>query len=193
VALYSVLKDSSRYHFYIKIVGYVSAMRVVMNDLRLDDIASIDPDEMFRQLREDRVSSGLTEYQRVTLCCTWNSIRHCFDDYAERLPELQRQVMEKFFVRRVVDQRRISMTGEWTSWNQQRKARIKAKTDTVHSSFISCGIWPNPGSTKLNECIQQANKRSLQFRHTTFHYRMTIATRRLRRWKAADYYASECT
>jgi hypothetical protein len=33
-------------------------MRVVMNDLRLDDIASIDPDEMFRQLREDRVSSG---------------------------------------------------------------------------------------------------------------------------------------
>ena len=135
VALYSVLKDSSRYHFYIKIVGYVSAMRVVMNDLRLDDIASIDPDEMFRQLREDRVSSGLTEYQRVTLCCTWNSIRHCFDDYAERLPELQRQVMEKFFVRRVVDQRRISMTGEWTSWNQQRKARIKAKTDTVHSRF----------------------------------------------------------
>lgn len=135
VALFAGLKDSSRYQFYIKLVSYVSPMRVAMKDLQLDDITKIDPDDMFRRLREERVTSGLTEYQRVTLCSSWNTIRHCFDDYAERLPAVQREAMEKFFLRRVLDQRKISMTGEWSAWNQQRKAKVKAKTDTVHSRF----------------------------------------------------------
>ena len=135
VALFAGLKDSSRSQFYLNLVSYVCPMRIAMKDLQLDDITKIDPDDMFRRLREERMKSGLTEYQRVALSGSWNTIRHCFDDYAERLPEMQRELMEKFFLRRIVDQRRISMTGEWSAWNQQRKAKVKAKTDTVHSRF----------------------------------------------------------
>ena len=135
VALFAGLKDSSRYQFYLQLASWVSSMRVAMKDLQLDDITRIDPDDMFRRLREERITSGLSEYQRVTLSGSWNTIRHCFDDYAERLSETQRKMMEKFFLRRIVDQRRISMTGEWSAWNQQRKAKVKAKTDTVHSRF----------------------------------------------------------
>ena len=135
VALFALLKDPSRDQFYLNLVSYVCPMRIAMKDLQLDDITKIDPDDMFRRLREDRVASGLSEYQRVTLSGSWNTIRHCFDDYADRLSEMQRETMDKFFLRRIVDQRRISMTGEWTAWNQQRKAKVKAKTDTVHSKF----------------------------------------------------------
>jgi integrase len=90
---------------------------------------------MFRRLREERVTSGLTEYQRVALSGFWNSVRHSFDEYAERLSDTQREGMERFFLKRIVDQRKISMTGEWSAWNRQRKAKVKAKTDTVHSRF----------------------------------------------------------
>ena len=58
VALFAGLKDSSRYQFYLKLVSLCLPMRVVMKDLQLDDIAKIDPDDMFRRLREDRVTSG---------------------------------------------------------------------------------------------------------------------------------------
>lgn len=135
VALYAGLKDSQHYQFYLKIVSFVSSMRVAMRDLELDDVPTVDPDEMFRRLREDRVTSGLTEYQRVALRGYWNAIRHCFDDYAERLPEASRVAIEPFFIRRIVDQRRLSMTGEWSAWNQQRKAKVKDKTDVVHSRY----------------------------------------------------------
>lgn len=135
VALYSGLKDPSKDQFYLKLVSFVSAMRVVMKDLDLDDVTKVDPDDMFRRLREDRATSGLTQYGRVRLCSTWNTIRHCFDDYAESLPEAKRETIEPFFIRRIVDQRKISLTGEWSAWNQQRKAKVKAKTDVVHSRF----------------------------------------------------------
>lgn len=135
IALYAGLKDSQYYQFYLKIVSFVSSMRVAMKDLELDDVPTIDPDEMFRRLREDRVTSGLTEYQRIALRGYWNAIRHCFDDYAERLPEENRIAIAPFFIRRIVNQRRLSMTGEWSAWNLQRKAKVKAKTDVVHSRF----------------------------------------------------------
>jgi integrase len=135
VALFVGIRAERKEQLYLKIVGYVSAMRVAMNDLGEDDITTIDPDDMFRRLRENRIVSGLTGYQLAGICGYWNAIRNCFDDYAERLTEAQRQTMSKFFIRRIVDQRKISMTGEWTAWNRQRKARVKAKTDTVHNRF----------------------------------------------------------
>jgi integrase len=135
VALYAGLKNSQHYQFYLKLVSFVSTMRVVLRDLELDELPKINPDDMFTRLREDRVVSGLTEPQRVHLRGSWNAIRHCFEDYAERLPEASRRAIEPFFIRRIVDQRKLSMTGEWSAWNRQRKAKVKAKTDVVHSRY----------------------------------------------------------
>jgi hypothetical protein len=74
-------------------------MRIAMKDLQPDDITKIDPDDMFRRLREERVTSGLTEYPRVTLCSSWSTVRYfrsIIDEFAQMdtSPEYWRYISE---------------------------------------------------------------------------------------------------
>jgi hypothetical protein len=135
MALFAGLKDLSQYQFYARIVSFTSAMRIVMKELQLTDVTTIDPDDLFHRLLEKGAAVGVSEYSRARLSADWSGIRNCFDDYAERLSSAQREVMSRFFLQRIVDRRRIAKNRAWPEWQREQQARIKAKTDVVHSRF----------------------------------------------------------
>jgi integrase len=62
-------------------------------------------------------------------------IRNCFDDYAERLSPGRREALSRFFIPPIVDRRRIAKYGAYKVWKQKQQARVKARTDVVHSRF----------------------------------------------------------
>jgi len=135
MALYAGLKDLGRYHFYTLMVGFVTTLRLVMTELNVADITSIDPDNLFSRLFSKETGADLTDCQRVHLSRSWSMIRNCFDDYAERLSLSQRAVMESFFIRRVIERHKLNKYGAYKTWKQKQQERVKAKTDVVHSRF----------------------------------------------------------
>lgn len=135
MALYAGLNDLRQHQFYSRIATFVSAMRLLMKELNIEDVTRIDPDDLFRRLLVKDVGLDLTDCQRVTLPRIWNMVRNCFDDYAERLSATQREVMTHFFIRRVVNWRGYAKHGAYSVWKQQQQARVKAKTGAVHSRF----------------------------------------------------------
>jgi len=134
-ALYAALKDLSQSQFYSRIVSFVSAIRRLMTERGIEDITNIDPDDLFRRLLEKEIGLDLSESQRVHLPQSWNMIRNCFDDYAVRLSPAQREAVSRHFIPPIVDRRRISKYGAYSVWKRKQQARVKAKTDVVHSRF----------------------------------------------------------
>jgi len=95
-------------------------MRVVMNDLSLDDMPALIQTKNVQAASRRSGFLGTDGIQRVTLCCTWNSIRHCFDDYARAFARIAAPVMkvlrqESRGSKKDLDDRRMD------SWNQQRR------------------------------------------------------------------------
>ena len=91
MALYAGLNDLRQHQFYSRIATFVSAMRLLMKELNIEDVTRIDPDDLFRRLLVKDVGLDLTDCQRVILPRIWNMVRNCFDDYAERLSATQRE------------------------------------------------------------------------------------------------------
>jgi integrase len=135
MALYAGLKDVRQHQYYSRIVAFVTTMRVLTRELHIEDVTTIDPDDLFRRLFAHEVGLDLTDCQRVLLPHNWNMMRNCFDDYAEKLTPAQRETMSRFFVRPGVDRRSYARHGAYRVWKQQQQARVKAKTDAVHSRF----------------------------------------------------------
>jgi hypothetical protein len=135
MALFVLLKDLTQHQFYARVVSFVASMRILMIETGDEDLAAIDPDKMFLRILNNEIGTGLTRGKRAHLSQEWNSIRHCFEDYAERLSPEQRQVMEPFFLRSVQDRRRLAKYGLHSAWKLERQARVKARTQVVHDRF----------------------------------------------------------
>jgi integrase len=135
VALFTLLKDLTQHQFYARVVAFTSLMRQLMTETGDQDLQAIDPDNMFRRILDNEIGKGLTLASRAGLFLQWNSIRYCFEDYAQRLSPEQRQIMEGFFIRAVQDRRRMAKSGLYSSWRIEREARVKARTEVVHDRF----------------------------------------------------------
>ena len=135
MTLFAVLKDLTQYQFYSRVVSFTGSMRLLMTETGAEDVAAIDPDDMFRRILDNEIGKGLKPSHRAHVSQEWNSIRHCFEDYAEKLSPKQRQSLEKFFLKPIRDRRRLAKYGAYSSWKEEQQRRVKARTQVVHDRF----------------------------------------------------------
>jgi len=136
MSLFALSKTEDWPHrIYTIIATFVGMIRRLMAELSIEDVCSIKPDELLFAVYEGKLGRGLTEYQRSSLIGTWSIVRNALEDYATRLIPEQLDTVSRFFLQPVTDRRRLAKLSPRGHWDRKKVARVKAKTDVVHSQF----------------------------------------------------------
>lgn len=136
MALYALIKSEQEYFpVYNVITNFVSAVRVIMKENSIDDISDIDPNDLLFRVHRGEAGKALTEHQKKTLIGQWNRLCYAFEEYLARISEEQRVALSPFVIRGVTDRYKLISHKPWDTWDRIRRAKVKEKTDAVHSHF----------------------------------------------------------
>ena len=76
-----------------------------MTEQNIDDITSVDPNDMLFRIYSSQVAKGLTRRQRQSVFAQWKVVQHAFEEYAERLSARQRDSWRRFFIQPLTSRR----------------------------------------------------------------------------------------
>src|SRR5262249_2908654 len=81
------------------------------------------------------IGRGFTDHYRVRTLKLWNQVSRAFLEYARKLSAEDVNRMAPFFIRPITDRLRLRQWSLLKSVIQTQQARVKAKTDIIHSRF----------------------------------------------------------
>jgi hypothetical protein len=136
MALVAILRpDRSPRALYSLISNFTYILRRLMNEQRIEDVTSINPDDLLFRVYAGEAGKGLTEDQRRTAISQWNAMRNVFEEYAERLSPERRELMSHFFIQPLTDRRKLLRLRPYTTYHREQQERVKRKADAVHPHF----------------------------------------------------------
>src|SRR5579864_2473616 len=136
MALFAALKaEFSQNSVLSQIAGFTLMWRHVMTEQNIDDVCSVDPNDLLFRIYSSQAGKGLTRRQRQSVFVQWKVVQHAFEEYAERLSEGQHERLGPFFIKLLTSRLKLLQARAWASYNQEQQARAKLKTDAVQSQF----------------------------------------------------------
>lgn len=133
--LAALVGQSTPEALYGGITNFTSCMRVLMADLAVTEISTIDPHELIPKLYRREIGTNFSDHRRVTLVRVWNQISHSFEEYAARLSDAEAEKLSRFFIQPVTNHRRLRHCSLLPTVLETQQANVKAKTDVVHARF----------------------------------------------------------
>jgi len=136
MALFAILRaDRLPWSMYNQIANFSYIIRRVMNEQGIEDVTTINANDLLFRVHVGEVGKGLTDHQRRTLIGQWSAVRNVFDEYSEKLSGEQRAVMSRFFIQPLNDRRKLARHTPYGSYHREQQERVKKKTDAVHPQF----------------------------------------------------------
>ncbi len=136
MALFAILRaDRQQSSMYAQIANFACIMRRVMTEQSIEDLASIDANDLLFRIHVGELGKGLTNHQRRTLIGQWSAARNVFEEYAERLNAEQLGTMSRFFIKPLTDRRKLARHTPWASYHREQQERVKTKVDAVQHQF----------------------------------------------------------
>jgi hypothetical protein len=136
LALYALIKsDLGEFPLYARLANYVVPMTKLMAEERLDSIYEIDPHDLLLRVCERKAGFSLTDRQRPLMVISWNLLTNAFQEYGERLNDVDRESMSKFFLKPLRKRHRMHWSRPSIVLRDSSRERVKAKTDVVHAQF----------------------------------------------------------
>jgi len=120
---------------YGGITGFASGIRRLMLEASIPEITAVDPYDLFARLYRREIGRGFTDHYRVRTLKLWNQVSHAFVEYAGKLSADDANRMAPFFIRPITDRLRLRQWSVLKSAIETQQARVKAKTDIIHSRF----------------------------------------------------------
>ena len=136
MALFAILR-ANRQQFSMRnqIANFTYIMRRVMIEQSIEDVSSIDANDLLFRIHVGEVGKGLTDHQRRTLIGQWSAVRNVFEEYAEKLAGEQLEEMSRFFIKPLTDRRKLARHTPWAGVHREQQERVKNKTDAVQQQF----------------------------------------------------------
>lgn len=136
MALFAALKtEFSQNSVLSQIAGFTLMWRHVMTEQNIEEVCSIDPNDLLFRIHSGQAGKGLTRRQRQSVFVQWKVVQHALEEYAERLSEGQRAQLAPFFVKPLTNRLKLLQARAWASYNDEQQERAKLKTDAVQSQF----------------------------------------------------------
>jgi hypothetical protein len=136
MALFAALKaEFSQSSVLSQIAGFTSTWRHVMIEQNIDEVCSVDPNDLLFRIYSAQAGKGLTRRQRQSVFVQWKVVQHAFEEYAEKLSEAHRARLAAFFIKPLTSRMKLLQARAWASYNQEQQARAKLKTDAVQNQF----------------------------------------------------------
>ena len=156
--------DGAERSFYGCITGFASSMRRLMLENSIPDVAAVDPYDLFARLYRREIGQGFTDHYRVRTLKLWNQVSHTFQEYAAKLSAEDASRMAQFFIRPIVDRHKLQDVSLLKSVIEGQRARVKAKTDVIHSRFHQIR---HIASLRLNQAMRLKQATDEAIRHVT--------------------------
>ena len=150
--------------WYGCITGLASSMRRLMSEASIADITAVDPYDLFARLYRREVGGGFTDHYRVRTLKLWNQVSHSFEEYASKLSTEDASRMAPFFIRPITDRHKLRHVSLLKAVIDGQRARVKAKTDVVHSRFHQIR---HLASLRLNQAMRLKQATDEAIRHVT--------------------------
>jgi urease accessory protein UreF len=81
-ALFAVLKtEFSQNSVLSQIAEFTLVWRHVMTEQNIDDVCSVDPNELLFRIYAGHAGKGLTRRQRQSVFVQWKVVQHAFEEY----------------------------------------------------------------------------------------------------------------
>jgi hypothetical protein len=144
------------------ITGFASGMRRLMLETSISDITAVDPYDLFARLYRREIGRGFTDHYRVRTLKLWNQVSRAFLEYASKLSAEDANRMAPFFIRSVTDPQRLRRWSLLKSVIETQQARVKAKTDIIHSRFHQIR---HVASLRLNQAMRLKQATDDAIRH----------------------------
>jgi integrase len=136
MALFALLRaDRLQYSIKNQITNFAYIMRRVMTEQSIQDVTSIDPNDLLFRIHVGEAGKGLTDHQRRTLIGQWSAVRNVLEEYGEKLSQEQLEKLEPFFIKPLTDRRKLARHTPWASYHREQQERVKMKTDAVQRQF----------------------------------------------------------
>jgi len=136
MALFAVLKSEFTQNSVLsQIAAFTLTWRRVMIEQTIDDICTVDPNDLLFRIYSGHAGKGLTRSQQQTVFVHWKAVQHTFQEYTEKLSPPQRERLAPFLVQPLMSRGKLLQTRAWASNNEERQARAKLKTDAVQAQF----------------------------------------------------------
>jgi len=136
MALFAALKtEFSQNSVLSQIAGFTLMWRHVMTEQNINDVCSVDPNDLLFRIYSGHAGKGLTRRQRQSVFVQWKVVQHSFEEYAERLSGEQRERLAPFFIQPLTSRLRLLQARAWASCHDEQQARAKLKADAVQSQF----------------------------------------------------------
>jgi hypothetical protein len=183
MALFAILRaDRNQFSMRNQICNFAYIMRRVMIEQSIEDLTSIDANDLLFRIHVGEVGKGLTDHQRRTLIGQWSAIRNVYDEYTERLTAEQLERISQFFIQPLTDRRKLARHTPWASVHHEQQERVKNKADAVQQHFyrlrfvsaIRCNQVRRL-YTAVRDAIGFVEKNRLAYPHE-FSYEETVQT-----------------
>jgi len=150
--------------WYGCITGLASSMRRLMSDAAIADITTVDPHDLFARLYQREIGREFTDHYRVRSLKLWNQISHSFESYITKLSTEDAARIEPFFIRPITGRNKLRHASLLKSVIDDQRAKVKAKTDVVHSRFHQ---MRHIASLRLNQALRLKQATDEAIRHVT--------------------------
>ena len=183
MALFAILRaDRQQFSMRNQISNFAYIMRRVMTEQSIEDVSSIDANDLLFRIHVGEVGKGLTNHQRRTLIGQWSAVRNVYEEYAEQLTAEQLEGMSRFFIKPLTDRRKLARHTPWAGVNREQQERVKNKSDAVQQQFYRvrylAGVRCNQVRrlyTAVTEAIAFVEKNHCSYPHE-FSYEETVQT-----------------
>ena len=146
------------------ITGFASGMHRLMLEASIPEITAVDPYDLFARLYRREIGQGFTDHYRVRTLKLWNQVSRGFSEYARKLSAEDANRMAPFFIRPITDRLRLRQWSVLKSVIETQQARVKAKTDIIHSRFHQIR---HVASLRLNQAIRLKQATDDAIQHVT--------------------------
>ena len=146
------------------ITGFAASMRHLMSEASIADITAVDPYDLFARLYRREIGQGFSDHLRVRTLKLWNQVSHTFVEYTPKLSAEDASRMAPFFIRPITDRLKLRYVSLLKSVIDGQRARVKAKTDVIHSRFHQIR---HVASLRLNQAMRLEQATDEAIRHVT--------------------------
>lgn len=137
MALFALIRATdparSQRDLYYVVAELTRRIALLMDEQSIEDVRTINPDDLTYQVLQGQAGRALTDYQRTTVSKTWFRLRNTFEAYAERLSSAEADRMSTFFVQRITRRSRPATEFSLVTYTRKQQDRVKAKVDAVHA------------------------------------------------------------
>lgn len=137
IALFALIRATdparSQRDLYYVVAELTRRIALLMDEQSIEDVRTIDPDELTYQVLQGQAGKALTDYRRTTVSKTWFRLRNTFEGYAERWSSAEADRMSTFLVQRITRRSRPATEFSLANYTRKQQDRVKAKIDEVHA------------------------------------------------------------